>query len=89
MKPFGHSCRVVRAVRLPARGPLDSTYREETIEVKRRGSRTTLERAVRLVRGFIRMDGEIQEYTAEEWVRVFGNGNERGTSHGQVPDELL
>jgi hypothetical protein len=50
--------------------PLDRTYYEETIEVKRRGSRKTLERAARLVRGFIRVDGEIQEYTAQEWVRV-------------------
>jgi hypothetical protein len=83
-KPFGHSVRVVRAVRLPARGPLDPTYREETVEVKRRGSRKTLERAVRLVRGFIRVDGEIQEYTAQEWIRVYGTGNERGTSHGRI-----
>ena len=83
-KPFGHSCRVVRAVRTAQKLPLDRTYYEETIEVKRRGSRKTLERAVRLVRGFIRVDGEIVEYTAQEWVRVFGTGNELGTSHGLV-----
>jgi len=84
MKPFGHSARVVRRVRLPSRGPLDPTYREETIEIKRRGSRKTLERAVRLVRGFIRVDGEIQDYSPQEWVRVFGSGNELGTSRGLV-----
>lgn len=83
-RPFGHSVRVVRAVRLAALGPLDPTYREETIEVKRRGSRKTLERAVRLVRGYIRTEGEMQEYTAQEWIRVFGSGNERGTCRGLV-----
>lgn len=83
-KPFGHAAYVVRAVRIPARGPLDSTYREERIQIKRRGGRKTLERAVRLVRGFIRIDGEIEAYTAQEWVRCFGSGNERGTSRGLV-----
>jgi hypothetical protein len=82
MKPFGHSCRVVRAVRTVAH---DRTYYEDTIEIHRRGSRKTLERAARLVRGFIRVEGEIESYTAEQWVRVYGSGNERGTRHGVVP----
>jgi hypothetical protein len=83
-KPFGHSVKVRRAVRVAAKGPFDRTFREETVEVRRRGSRKTLDRAVRMVRGFIRLDSEVQEYTSEEWVRVFGTGNERGTSYGQV-----
>lgn len=80
-RPYGHSVRVVRAVRTVAH---DRTYYEETIEIHRRGSRKTLERAARLVRGFIRLDGEIATYTAEQWVRVFGSGSERGTCHGLV-----
>jgi len=85
MKPFGHAVRVVRRIRVPARGPLDSsTFHEETVQIRRRGSRKTLERAVRLVRGFIRMDGEIESYTSEEWVRSFGTGNELGTPYGRV-----
>lgn len=77
MKPFGHSVRVLRAVRD------GSGFREEEVEIHRRGSVKTIQRAARLVPGFIRMR-EIEEYTAEQWVRAFGSGNERGTEHGRV-----
>ena len=76
-KPFGHSVRVVRSVRLAKKKPLDPGYREETIEVRRRGSRRTLERAIKLTRGFIRVEGEVETYTRDEWRRRFGSGNER------------
>lgn len=78
-RPFGHSIRVVRAVRD------GSGYREEEVEVHRRGSRKTVERAARMVPGFIRA-GEIEQYTAEQWVRVFGSGSER-SDHGRVAPE--
>lgn len=83
-KPFGHSAWIIRRVRTAAKLPLDRTYYEDRVQIRRRGSRKTLERAVRLVRGFIRMDGEIEAYTAEQWVRAFGTGNELGTPHGRV-----
>lgn len=77
-RPFGHAVRIVRAVRVAARSPLDPTYREETIQIRRRGTRRTCERAAHLVRGFIRLEGEIEPYTKDEWLRSFGNGSETG-----------
>lgn len=78
-KPFGHSVKVVARRRLAARGPLDIwNYEERIITVRRRGTRRTLERAAHLVRGFIRMESEIEAYSKEEWIRTFGNGSETG-----------
>jgi hypothetical protein len=83
-KPFGHSVYVFRRLRIPAKHPLDPAFREERIQIRRRGSRKSLERAAQQVRGFVRLDGEIEAYTAIQWVRAFGTGNERGTEYGQV-----
>lgn len=83
-KPFGHSVRVFRRVRIAAKTPMDRAFREETIIVRRRGTRRTLEVAARRTRGFIRMEGEIETYTRDQWRRSFGSGNERGTSRGIV-----
>ncbi len=82
-RPYGHSVKVRRAVRTQP-GTGDRTYYEETIEIRRRGTRRALERAALCVSGFLRLDSEIESYTAEQWVRVFGSGSERGTCHGLV-----
>lgn len=83
-KPFGHAVYILRRKALPVKGPFDEPFRDELIQIRRRGGRKALERACRLTRGFIRLASEIEPYTAQEWVRAFGTGNERGTEYGRV-----
>lgn len=83
-KPFGHTGRIVIESRNPVRGPLEDPLVYRTVRIRRRGPRSNLERAARKMRGFLRWEGEIEALSAREWVNMFGQENERGTSYGRV-----
>lgn len=70
MKPFGHAAIVERR----PYGKADFT---QTL-IRRRGSRSAVERAARLLSGF-RQIISVEAYTKEEWIRSFGWGSEHGT----------
>lgn len=70
--PYGHSANV-----LVWRQWDGTSNREVLRSIHRSGSRARIERAARLLRGFIRVEA-VFEYTRDEWVRAFGVGSERG-----------
>jgi hypothetical protein len=74
-KPYGHSANVVCWAWID--GPDGDVRREVLRSIHRSGSRARIERAARLLRGFIRVEA-VFEYTRDEWVRAFGVGSERG-----------
>lgn len=71
-KPYGHVAKVERNKPWSANSEGHNAT-VEIVEVRRRGSRRTVERAAGLVSGMIRII-EIQPYTRDQWVRVFGIG---------------
>jgi hypothetical protein len=73
--PYGHSANVICWAWID--GPDGHVRREVLRSIHRKGSRKTIERAARLLKGFIRVDA-VFPYTHDEWVRVFGVGTERG-----------
>jgi hypothetical protein len=69
-KPFGHSARVRRR-----------KYGSAEIveqEIHRRGPRSAVVRAAKMLVGFQAIE-EVEAFTEAEWLRVFGDGTEHGS----------
>lgn len=73
--PFGHVATVERRRPWSADANGHGAVLEQ-IEVRRAGRRSAVEYAARLTSGFVRIV-EIQAYTREQWVRVFGLNSRR------------
>ena len=68
-KPFGHEAAVAR--RKPGTGAIGD---REVIHIHRVGSLATIERAAKLVSGFIEVEQITPFQTRDAYVRVFGWG---------------
>lgn len=74
-KPYGHAAIVIRR----EYGKTENTQ----IQIRRKGPRSAVEHAARMLSGFIELVS-IDAYTREEWVRVFGEGTEHGPYRRKV-----
>lgn len=74
-RPYGHVALVLRKRTVREGEGLGGVVRVviEEHSIRRKGSRRIVERAARLVPGFVKIM-DVDPYTRQEWLNVFGEG---------------